>query len=88
MRKTRDIIIKEVYKLFVAKGPRKFIGRALYGPFIIQQEECVITCMEKKWHIDHEPKSWEEDYKVWIYENCTLEHLDWDPLEYHWNIPN
>ena len=72
MRKTRDIIIKEVYKLFVAKGPRKFIGRALYGPFIIQQEECVITCMEKKWHVDLELESWEEDSKERIYDNRPL----------------
>ena len=31
---------------------------------------------------------WEEDYKVWIYDNRPLEQLDWDPMEYHWNIPN
>ena len=42
MREAKDIINKEVYKLFVAKGSHKFIGRALYGPFILQQEECVI----------------------------------------------
>ena len=33
-------------------------------------------------------KVWEVDYLVWIYDNRPLEQLDWDPMEYHWNIPN
>ena len=45
--------------------------------------------MEKKWHVDPKPKiRWEEDYKVWIYNNHLIEHLNWDPLQYHWNIHN
>ena len=44
--------------------------------------------MEKKWHVDPELESWQEDYKVWIYDNHLLEQLNWDPLEYHWSILN
>ena len=48
----------------------------------------IIACMEKKWHVDLELESWEEDYKAWIYDNFLLENLDWDPLVYHGNMPN
>ena len=36
----------------------------------------IIMCMDKKWHTDPELESWEEDYKVWIYDNWPLEQLD------------
>ena len=47
-----------------------------------------VTMLEgKRWQLNPDPKTLDQDCKIWLFDNKPLYDLEWDPLEVWWQTP-